>query len=77
MLKAPAWCPHAVPTLQGWTDPNTGEVLKSANHSHAQIAEWHGHVPAPAPKPQTLHEAPSVERELSESEITHHYGEEE
>lgn len=78
MLKAPAWCGHAHPTTAGWEDPNTGEVLKSAKHTPAQIAEWHEarapKAPAPAPVVQTLHEAPSVEREATDSEIVHHFG---
>lgn len=77
MLKAPAWCPDAVPTLRGWEHPTTGEVLKSALHTRADIAEWHSGVspapkPAPVSAPRTLNEAPSVERALTEEEITHH-----
>ena len=71
MLKAPAWCPHAIPTLAGWEDPHSGELLKSANHTQQQVAEWHG---IPAPAPQTLREAPVVEREVTKSEYSWHHG---
>jgi len=76
-IKAPKWAQDAIPSLEGWHHPDTGEVLKSANHSIKDIAEWN-HVevaPAPAPvvapAPQTLNEAPSVERHITENEATH------
>lgn len=28
-VKAPSWCPDAVPTRQGWRHPKTGELLVS------------------------------------------------
>ena len=43
MIKAPGWASHAVPTLKGWEDPNTGELLKSGRHTQAQIDEFMGH----------------------------------
>jgi len=84
MLKAPSWCPHAIPTLAGWEDPHSGEVLKTANHTRQQVAEWHGisvEMPAPKPAPepvvQTLHEAPTTETTVSEPQMQHYYGQEE
>lgn len=84
MLKAPNWCPDAKPSLRGWHHPHSGEVLASANHTKHEVNEWHTHhstavhSPAPVPvapmhhNPQTLNEAPSVERTLSTSEETHY-----
>lgn len=68
-IQAPKWRPDAIPTKKGWEDPETGEVLKSANHSITDIQEWWA---AKSPAPQTLNEAPSVERTLSSSEKTHY-----
>ena len=73
MLKAPSWCPHAHPTVAGWSDPVTGEVLVSANHTKAQVVEWHA---ARAPQPatvQTLHEAPAVESAVEPELVSFHY----
>jgi hypothetical protein len=72
-LVRPKWCVDAHPTPNGWVSPN-GELLKKQKITAEQIAEWNG-VSAPAPKPQTLTEAPAVERQLTEEEVTHHYGE--
>lgn len=41
-IKPPGYAPFAVPTLNGWEDPNTGEVLVSRRHTQEQIDEWHG-----------------------------------
>jgi antitoxin component of MazEF toxin-antitoxin module len=41
-LRAPGWCPDAVPTLNGWEDPNTGELFISSGFTQAQINEFHG-----------------------------------
>ena len=67
----------SIPTHRGWVHPKTGELLKRQKLSSAFIAEWHGHsTPAPAPEPapvmQTLHEAPMVEREVTEAEVEWH-----
>jgi len=43
MIKAPGWASHAIPTVRGWEDPITGELLKSGRHTEAQISEWFGH----------------------------------
>ena len=73
-LVRPKWFGNAHPTKNGWVSPN-GELLKKQKISEADIAEWNG-VPAPvAPlhhNPQTLHEAPVVEREVTEEEIEWH-----
>lgn len=78
---APKWVARAkaYPTARGWT-VNRGkgktEVIKSANFTADQIAEWHasqGAAPV-APAPQMLSEAPAVERPLHEEEVRHHYG---
>lgn len=74
---------NAHPSPRGWIHPRTGELLKAQKMSQEQINEWwqaqgsplhHIPEPAPAPVPQTLTEAPSVERELTTEEVEHHYG---
>ena len=49
-IKAPGWCKDAVPTLRGWEDPNTGELLTSSRHTQAQLDEWHGGADPSAPE---------------------------
>jgi hypothetical protein len=39
-IKAPNWCPHAVPTLKGWENPVTGEVYKKQSITTDQISEF-------------------------------------
>jgi|TARA_B100001093_G_scaffold120446_1_gene113212 hypothetical protein len=39
-IKAPNWCPHAVPTSRGWENPVTGEVYKKQVLTTEQIAEF-------------------------------------
>ena len=75
---------NSVPTLNGWVHPTSGELLKSQRLSPAFVAEWHeARNPKPVKKkavkpdwrphtPQTLHEAPVVEREITEEEQTWH-----
>jgi hypothetical protein len=53
-IKAPAWCENAIPTINGWTDPQTGEVYASGRFTVEQIAEFHGQ-----PAPQVLTEVPT------------------
>lgn len=74
-IHAPKWCPYAIPSKKGWEHPHTGEVLKSANHSVTDIQEWYAAKASTVQveAPRTLHEAPSVERSLSQSE-QQHYG---
>lgn len=73
----------SVPTHRGWVHRKSGELLKRQKLSSDFIAEWHAReagVPAPAPAPepvmQTLHEAPVVEREVTEAEVEWHAPEE-
>ncbi len=40
-LRAPGWCPDAVPTSNGWEDPNTGELFVSSGFTQEQIQEFH------------------------------------
>ena len=41
MIKAPKWCAGAEPTVKGWVNPQTGELLKSQKFTKKQVAEWH------------------------------------
>lgn len=82
-IKAPKWVARAgaYPTKDGWTvDRAKGrtEVIKRKKFTAAEIAEWHGEAPVHQPEPvvQTLHEAPVVERAVTEEELDWHYGEE-
>ena len=82
-IKTPPWAPKGTePTAKGWMAPS-GEVVKKQKFTAEQIAEWHGEeamasapAPKPAPKRQTLHEAPVVETEIDEATEKFHYGEE-
>jgi len=47
-LKGPK---GAEPTLRGWINPKTGELLKSQRMTQAQVDEWHGVKPEPKPEP--------------------------
>lgn len=66
-LVRPKWCGDAHPTTKGWV--SNGELLKKQKISAEDIAEWYGHS---KPAPQTLHEAPVVEREVTQEEIEWH-----
>ena len=73
MITPPNWCRNAVPTLKGWADPKTGELLVARKISQDDIDE-HNNVKAygaepvvevieqmygvPEEAPQMLHEAP-------------------
>lgn len=68
MIRPPAWCEHAVPTAEGWTDPESGEVYISRSFTPEQIASFHGkqvltEVPTtpPAPEPEVLMEVTGPE----------------
>ena len=53
---APAWCENAVPTANGWEDPDTGELYVSAGFTTEEIDLFNG---SSAPKnAQVLTEAP-------------------
>ena len=41
MIKAPNFCKNAVPSLQGWRHPKSGELLKSQRISQYEIDEWY------------------------------------
>lgn len=41
MIKAPHWCKNAEPTVKGWVDSKSGELMKSQKFTHKQVAEWH------------------------------------
>ena len=55
-ISPPSWCRGAVPTSNGWKDPNTNELLKSQRFTQAQIDEFHG-IPSEV---EMLTEAPSA-----------------
>lgn len=84
-IQAPKWAARAgaYPTKDGWTvDRGKGktEIIKRKTFTAAEIAEWHGHsapVVHQEPVVQTLHEAPTVERVVTEEEHDWHYGEDE
>jgi hypothetical protein len=76
-INPPAWCKNAVPTVRGWADARTGELLKAQPISQMDIDVWHGvKTPAPVPegyqeldndfKPVTLTESPTTEEEFVE-----------
>jgi len=54
-IKAPSWCENAIPTLNGWEDPDTGELYVSGGFTQEQIDEFHGIAPK---KPEVLKEVP-------------------
>ncbi len=73
---------NSVASTRGWVHQRTGELLKASRMSQEQVDAWWANqqeAVAPAPvaplhhNPQTLTEAPSVERTLSDAEISHHY----
>ena len=51
MIKPPSWAKNANPTLHGWKDARTGELLKSTKLSQADIDAYLGKTVAPAPAP--------------------------
>jgi hypothetical protein len=77
-IKPPSWAKNAIPTLNGWKDPRSGELLKSTNISQEQIAEYTGAVEKPTmkksprpetppmPKPMQLNEAPANNKSLED-----------
>lgn len=71
-IKAPGWCPKAIPTLRGWKHHKTPEILKPAKLTQAQIDEWHGITPEPVvenktvTEPTMLTEAPVANKSLEE-----------
>ena len=86
MLKAPAWAKNAVPTVRGWQNPKTGELLLSRKHSVRQVEEWHNNnkvvvednsasTPAPAPiieaDPVVEEVAPTAEPLIEADPVDH------
>jgi hypothetical protein len=54
-MKAPNWAKNAIPTVRGWVDPKTGELLKAMKIDRSVVNIWHAkETPAPAPKPEPL-----------------------
>ena len=49
-IKAPGWCPKAVPTLRGWKHHKRPEILKPSKITQDQIDEWHGVVTTQEPE---------------------------
>lgn len=70
-IQAPAWCENAIPTLNGWEDPDSGELYVSGGFTQAQIAEWHGDLPEPDSPPPSLvrrwRPPPSLEARLEQA----------
>ena len=61
-IQTPPWCENAIPTSNGWEDPQTGELYVSGGFTPEQIAEWHDDLP----EPQMLTEAPVNNKSLDE-----------
>ena len=80
-IKPPSWAKKAIPTLNGWKDPRSGELLKSTNIAQIAIDAYMGvttetvsnrpikpareAVVAP-PKPMQLNEAPVNNKSLED-----------
>jgi len=62
-IQAPAWCSNAIPTANGWEDPDTGELYVSGGFTQKQIDEFYGKT---EPVVQTLTEAPVGNKSLDE-----------
>ncbi len=73
-IKPPSWAPGAVPTLAGWEDPNTGELLVSQKHTADQISEFNG-IPVAPPAPKKAPPPPpppkSMEHTHEDTGVTH------
>jgi hypothetical protein len=68
-INPPAWCRGAVPTVRGWEDPNTGELLKSGKFTQEQVDAYLG-IPTTA---EVLIEAmpePVADEEPTMSQLT-------
>lgn len=73
VINPPSWAKNAVPTLSGWRDSRSNELLKSMNITQEQIDAYSGVVvkptikksprpetpPMPKPIPAQLNEAPA------------------
>tara|TARA_B100001057_G_scaffold443795_1_gene480218 strand:+ start:677 stop:982 length:306 start_codon:yes stop_codon:yes gene_type:complete len=60
---APGWCENAVPTANGWEDPDTGELYISAGFTTEEIDLFFGAKPKTA---QVLTEAPANNKGLDQ-----------
>ena len=70
-ISPPSWAKNAVPTLNGWRDPRTNELLKAQSMTQEQVDAYTGVVEQPVmkksprpetppmPKPIQLNEAPA------------------
>jgi hypothetical protein len=57
----------AVPTIRGWMDPRTNEILSVRKFTQAQIDEWYGvDTTPPEPVVTTLFEAPTNNKSMDE-----------
>jgi hypothetical protein len=79
-ISPPGWAKNATPTLNGWKDPRTNELLKSQNISQEAIDAYMGvsktvssrpvkparEEVAPPPKPMQLNEAPANHKSLDD-----------
>lgn len=74
MIKAPNWCGYAIPTVNGWVNPKSGEMLKSQKFTKKQVAEWHDAMNGVGDKRKT---AKAVERYEEPVEEDFDEGEEE
>ena len=54
---APAWCENAIPTANGWEDPDTGELYVSGGFTTEEIDLFHGK--------STTKRCPSINRSSS------------
>ena len=56
-ISPPSWAKNAIPTLNGWKDPRTNELLKSQNLTQEQVDAYSGvveqHVMKKSPRPET------------------------
>lgn len=75
-LKAPNWCEHAIPGLNGWEDPDTGEVFASTKFTEEDLAEYWGTAPKAAPEPEetiisgyTVSKVPSNLESMSKKQL--------
>ena len=41
-ISPPSWAKNAIPTLNGWKDPRTNELLKSQNLTQEEVDAYSG-----------------------------------
>lgn len=64
-INPPNWQKDAIPTLNGWKHPRTGEILKSGKIKQEQIDEYYM-VETGAPDPMVLRESPVTTQDAVE-----------